>query len=128
MKTNSVVYVSGIQYTAGPEKRAKFDKWYEEEHIPIQLKARGMKKATYYKMNKPFTAPIIVCKAEDYPDIVLVYEFEDQKAFDEYWNGAVYNEVHQNVLKTWPEGRPFKILWRVTYDNYKTFEKQAAPK
>jgi hypothetical protein len=123
MNNGSIVYVSGIKYNAGPDKEAKFNKWYEEEHIPIQLKSRGMKKATYYRLNKPFEAPIIACKAEDYPDCLVIYEFEDQKAFDDYWTGQPYQEVHQNVLKTWPEGRPFKILWRVAYNTYKTWEK-----
>lgn len=123
MKAEAVIFVSGIQYIGGPEKEAKFNKWYEEEHIPLQLKARGMRKATRYKIDKPFTAPIIACKPEDYPDTLAVYEFENQQAFDEYWNGPVSEAVHQNVLKTWPEGRPFKILWRVTYKAVRTWEK-----
>ena len=118
-KSTSVLYVSGLQYNAGPEKKAKFDKWFEEEHVPIQFKARGMKKAIRYKLGEP----VMAGKAEDYPDYLTVYEFEDRKSFDEYRTGPVYDEVHQNVMKNWPEGRPFKIMWRLVYETVTEWNK-----
>jgi len=122
MQDEPVIFVSGLQYTGGPEQEEKFNRWFEEEHVPIQLKARGLRKAVRYKITEPFDNPIIACKPEDYPEYVGVYEFENEAAYQEYRTGPVYDEVHQNVLKTWPEGRPFKLIWRVAYKALKTWE------
>ena len=56
------------------EAEAKFNKWYEEVHIPNVMKFKGLKKATRYH---------ITIDSEEYPKYLVAYEFESKKAFEE---------------------------------------------
>ena len=112
MQEKAVLFFVGSQCT--PEQEEKFNKWYNETHIPMLLKARGMVGATRYKL-----APII---EGEYPTYLAIYEFEDRQAFEEFWSGSVLVAAREEMKETWGD-KPFDIKWRVVYEPIKTWHK-----
>ncbi len=58
-----------------PEVEEKFNKWYDEIHIPLLLKFKGITEVTRYKL---------MTETEEYPKYLAIYTFESQSAFEAY--------------------------------------------
>jgi quinol monooxygenase YgiN len=96
-----------------PEVEAKFNKWYDEIHIPLLFEFKGMKKVTRYKILKT---------TEGFPAYLAIYEFEDRQAYEEYEQSPEITAARAEMKETWP-GKGFEIKWRVQYEEIKTWEK-----
>jgi len=96
-----------------PEQEAKFNKWYEEVHIPLGLKFKGMKGATRCK---------IANAAPEYPTYITIYEFESRKAFEDYGKSPELAAMLAEMKETWKDGG-FDVVWRVQYEVLKTWRK-----
>lgn len=111
MESSPVINVVATQ--CQPEVEGKFNKWYDEVHIPILFKFKGMKKVTRYK---------IVKETEEYPSYLAIYEFESRKAYEEYAKSPELAAGRAEMEETWKEGG-FEIKWRVQYEAMKIWEK-----
>ena len=96
-----------------PEVDAKFNKWYEQVHIPMLLKFKGLKAATRCK---------IVKSAPEYPEYVVIYEFENRKAFEDYGKSPELAAALAEMKETWKDGG-YDVVWRVQYEVLKTWRK-----
>lgn len=111
METKPVINVVATQ--CRPEVEAKFNKWYDEIHIPLLFKFKGMKKVTRYK---------ILRESGEYPAYLAIYEFESQKALEEYETSPELAAGREEMKETW-KGEGFEIKWRVQYEAMKTWER-----
>ncbi len=109
MKTKSVINIVGT--ICPPEGEEKFNKWYNEKHVPDLLKIRELKGVTRYKITNP---------AEGFPTYLAVYEFENQKAFAAYSKSPELTaalEDARNMFKETGAG----TKWRVQYECIKSW-------
>ncbi len=111
MESSPVINVVATQ--CQPEVEEKFNKWYDEVHIPLLFKFKGMKKVTRYK---------IVKETEEYPSYLTLYEFESRKGYEEYAASPELAAGRAEMNETWKDGG-FEIKWRVQYEALKIWEK-----
>ena len=106
-------YINIVATECEPEEEQKFNRWYDETHIPLLFKFKGMKKVTRYKIAK---------ETEGFPTYLAVYEFESKQAYEAYTKSAELAAGREEMDKTW-KGGGFEIKWRVQYEAMKTWEK-----
>ncbi len=112
METRPIIHVVATQ--CRPEDEEKFYTWYDEIHIPLLLKFKGLKKATRYK---------IIYETEKYPKYLAIYEFESRKAFEAYETSPELAAASkEESTETWKEGG-YEMKWRVQYEPIKTWER-----
>ena len=96
-----------------PEVEEKFNKWYDETHIPLLFKFKGMKEVTRYK---------IINEADEYPKYMAIYKFESEKALKEYETSPELAAAREEMRGTWKEGG-WETTWRVQYKSMKTWKR-----
>jgi quinol monooxygenase YgiN len=96
-----------------PEDEAKFNKWYNEIHIPMLFTYDGMLAVTRYRM---------VGGPEGQARYLAVYEFKDQAALDGFQKSAEMAAAREEMGQTW-KARGFDIKWRAQYEPLKTWKK-----
>ena len=111
MENKPVIHVVATQ--CKPEVEEKFNKWYDEVHVPLLFKFREMKKVTRYKTLKD---------TSEYPKYLAIYEFESCKDYEEYAASPELVAGRKEMAETWKED-VFDIKWRVQYEAMKTWQK-----
>jgi hypothetical protein len=97
-----------------PEVEDKYNKWYNEVHIPMLLKCGQIKRVTRYKM---------ISDDESFPKYMTIYEFEDLEAFERYDTSEARTAAHEEIKQSWPEGQPkYQSKGRARYEVMKTWE------
>ncbi len=107
----SFVNIVGIR--CQPQAQNKFIKWYDQTHIPLLLKFKGLKKVTRYQIVKP---------TAEYPDYLTVFEFESRQAFEEYETSRELAAASAEMSETW-KNKKWVRMWRVQYELCKTWNK-----
>ena len=110
METDSVIHIVGVH--CRPDQEEKFNKWYNERHIPDSLKFKGVRRVTRYKILTPDIKS---------PKYLTVYEFENQKAFEAFEASPERAEAMKDINETWGEDR-YELMWRVQYKVLETWE------
>jgi len=110
METRPIINIIATQ--CQPEDEEKFNRWYDEIHIPLLLKFKGIKGVTRYK---------IINETEEYPTYLTIYEFESQKAYEAYETSPELAAAREEMTETWKEGK-FEIKWRVQYEPIRTWK------
>jgi antibiotic biosynthesis monooxygenase (ABM) superfamily enzyme len=106
--------VLNIVATECPLKNdAKFNKWYDEVHIPMLFKYRGMKKVTRYRMMED---------NKDKARYLAIYEFDNIEALEAYLKSPEYAAAIKEMQTTW-KGQMFDIKWATKYQPIKTWER-----
>ncbi len=95
-----------------PEEEARFNRWYNETHIPMLMKFKGMKVVSRYK---------IVSESPDYPTYLAVYQFESRKAFQDFEKSKELTAAREETKVSWPAG--LDVRWRVQYELLKSWSK-----
>ena len=111
MENKPVIHVVATQ--CKPEVEEEFNKWYDEVHVPLLFKFRGMKKVTRFKILKD---------TGEYPKYLAIYEFESRKDYEEYAASPELAAGQKEVAETWKES-VFDIKWRVQYEAMKIWQK-----
>ena len=76
---------------ADPAKRAAFDKWYHNEHLPDAMKTFGAEKAwRSWSVSDPSVH-------------VASYQFADQAALDRAMNGDDIKRLVADFNRDWPD-------------------------
>jgi antibiotic biosynthesis monooxygenase (ABM) superfamily enzyme len=95
-----------------PKNDAKFNKWYDEVHIPMLMKYRGIKKVTRYKMLED---------KEQKPKYLAVYEFDTKEDLDGLQKSAEFKAAIEEMQETW-KSEMFDIKWMTSAEPLKTWE------
>ncbi len=125
MKAGSALWVVGLN--CPPEFEEKFDKWYDK-HIAIMMKFPGLKSSMRFKAGA--ASETFRGKGEteteghfrQYPNYLALYEFESEKAFNNFVASPVFKEMIAFRDKTWPGRHPYEARWRGVYDTLKVWE------
>lgn len=91
---------------------ANFNNWYNEVHIPLLMKYKGIKKVTRYRILDEKT------KKSRY---IAIYEFETKKDLDGLPASPEFKTAIEEMQSTW-QGETFKIKWAVSCEPLKAWE------
>jgi antibiotic biosynthesis monooxygenase (ABM) superfamily enzyme len=95
-----------------PEVEGKFTKWYNEVHIPMLFKFKGMRRVTRYKLLK---------EPGGNPAFMAIYEFENRQDYEAYGKSPELAAARAEMQETWKGG--FQITSRAQYEFLKTWQK-----
>jgi uncharacterized protein (TIGR02118 family) len=109
MDNTPVLHIVGVR--CEPQIEEKFVKWYNEVHIPLLLKFKGLKKATCTRAIK---------RSEEYPEYLSIFEFDNKQAFLDYEKSPELAAAAVERDETWKEGG-WDRMWRVQYEVLKTW-------
>ena len=96
-----------------PEDEEKFNKWYNEVHIPMIMKFKGVSAVTRYKLPTD---------SEEYPKYLTIYKYDNQEALKASQSSPEMAAVQAEMRETWKDGM-FTIKWRVQYEPIKTWKR-----
>ena len=88
-----------------PEVEQKFIHWYDDIHIPLLMKFKGLIGVKRYKLTG----------GGAYPRHLGIYEFENQAAFDAYEKSPELATAKAESNETWKQDR-FEVKWRAQYE------------
>lgn len=97
-----------------PEAEEKYNKWYDEVHIPMLLKFKGLKEVIRYRL---------VGETGAFPKYLTVYKFESPEAYEAYGTSPERSAAMDELATTWKQGG-FEVKWRVVYEPLKTWKKR----
>ncbi len=95
-----------------PADDAKFNKWYNEVHIPMLFKSQHLKDVVRYK---------IIGESAGQPTYIAIYRFDSLKGFQEFAKGPEMEDARKEMQETW--GQKIEIASRVQYELIKEWKK-----
>lgn len=111
MESNIIINVVGAQ--CRPEVEKKLNKWLGEVHFPMLLKFEGLRRVSHYQITKA---------DERYPNILTLFEFDNQQAFEAFEVSPELAEARKDSSETRPEVAS-EMMWRVQYKCLGTWQK-----
>jgi len=95
------------------EKEAAFNKWYNEVHIPILFKYKGMKRVTRYQL---------IGESQGQARYLACYEYESKEAMAALHQSPEFAAAVEEMQETWKDGG-FDIKWTAQYEPIKSWER-----
>ena len=92
---------------------AKFNKWYNEVHIPLLLKFKSMKKVTRYQL---------MGESKEQARYLALYEYESKEALDAFFKSPEFAAALEEMQGTW-KGGEIDIKWTATYEPIQAWER-----
>ena len=102
-----------VSTECSPKNDARFNKWYDEVHIPMLLKYRGIKKVTRYRM---------LDDKDKKPKYLAIYEYDDKTAMDAFPQSPEFKDAIDEMNGTWKDNM-FELKWAANYEPIKTWER-----
>jgi heme-degrading monooxygenase HmoA len=107
--------ILNIVATESPSKLdEKFNKWYNEVHIPLLFKYRGLKKVTRYQ--------VMAAGRGQGAKYLAIYEYDSKDEMDAFPKSPEFKAAIDEMNETW-KGSMFEIKWAANYEPIKTWEK-----
>jgi uncharacterized protein (TIGR02118 family) len=94
-----------------PEDDVKFNKWYDEVHIPMLMKSKKLSKTVRYK----------VMETGKQPSFMAVYYFASQKDFEDFNKGPEIEAARKDMQEVW--GQKVELTSRVQYEFIREWKK-----
>lgn len=113
MVNKPTIYLAGIQCSPGLDD--KFNKWYNETHIPLLFKSEHLMSVTRYKL-----VPVI--EGQNNPMYLTTYDFKDKKGVEAWFASPLMADAVADTQKTWA-GEGFNAPWQAVYEPFKTWRK-----
>jgi uncharacterized protein (TIGR02118 family) len=92
---------------------AKFNKWYNEVHIPLLFKYKGMKRVTRYRL---------VGESQGQAKYLACYEYESREALEAFPKSPEFAAAMEEMQGTW-KGEIIEIKWNAVYEPIRTWER-----
>ena len=102
-----------VSTECAPEDDAKFNKWYNEVHIPMLFKYKGIKKVTRYRM---------MDEKDKKPKYLAIYEYDNKEALNALPQSPEFKAAIEEMQETWKD-KMFDIKWVADYEPIKTWER-----
>lgn len=106
-------FINVVASKCDPKHEAKFNKWYEDVHIPMLMKFKGLKGVTRYKIGND---------DKDLAEYLAIYEFESKEVLDAYERSPELAAALEEIKESWPDGG-WELVWRASYQQLGTFKK-----
>ncbi len=104
--------ILNIVGTECPKDEAKFNKWYNEVHIPLLFKYKGLKKVTRYQL---------MGEGRGGAKYLAIYEYDDKTAMDAFPQSPEFKTAIDEMNGTWKDNM-FELKWAANYEPIKTWE------
>lgn len=115
MQDRHAINIAGT--TCPPDSDRDFNKWYDETHIPINMKFNGLLEVTRYQLVRSSDSAAV----KKYPRFITPYKFKDLAIFSA-WNAS-------RELMEASEGSSdlfarigVEFVWRAQYESIKVWE------
>ncbi len=111
MTDSPVIWTVGLQ--CRPEDEDRFNRWYDEVHVPMLLEGGQVARVTRYRLATETydAAPgAMTC-----PTYQTIYEFETHDRFDAWMNGEERAAAGKDKAAGRDE-RPYDVVWAARYD------------
>ncbi len=105
--------ILNIVATECAKNEAKFNKWYNEVHIPLLFKYTGLKKVTRYQLMR---------EGQGQAKYLAIYEYDDKDAIDAFPKSPEFKAAIDEMNVTWKDNM-FDIKWAANYEPIKTWER-----
>ena len=116
------MHAINITITTCPmENDEAFNKWYNEKHIPFNMRFKGLYRVTRYKSLNTF----INSSIEKSPHYLTTYSFKDLDTFNK-WN--VSRELEEASDPDLLKDLGVRLIWRVQYESVKTSQSVSSHK
>jgi len=96
-----------------PEEELRFNKWYDNVHIPLLMKYQGIKRVTRYRL---------VGDAQNATKYLACYEFDDFESAVGMEKSPEFANAMNEMRQSWPNGG-FEIKWAGLYENISLHER-----
>ncbi len=96
-----------------PADEEKFNRWYNEIHVPLLLKYPGLTGVSRYRMIDDETG---------YPKYLAVYNFTSAEAFHAYGGSPEKAAADKDRAETWKD-RVYETTFRAAYELLRTWRK-----
>lgn len=106
------IFVVGT--VCAPDQEERFNRWYDETHIPMLMKSQLLRAVTRYRL-----AP---SASGNYARYLAVYEFDSVQDFEAWLSSDEMKAARKEMSDTWGE-EGFDIKWRVPYESIKTWRR-----
>jgi uncharacterized protein (TIGR02118 family) len=110
MPGKSIVNVVTTQ--CQPEDAVKFNKWYDEVHIPMLLKSKKVLGVARYQA---------VAEKGKPPRFMATYNFASMKDFEDFGKGPEMDDAKKDMQATW--GQKVEVTSRVQYELIREWKK-----
>ncbi len=110
-KGRYITVVATACVSAADEQR--FNEWYNNNHVPILMKNKDIKKVTRYKVNG---------EAPNGGTYLAIYEYDSAEARAAEHDKPAFQEAMAEMQQSWPQGG-VDIKWMGTYDPIKAWER-----
>lgn len=87
-----------------PHEEEKFNKWYNETHVPMLLKFDRIQAVGRYK---------VINKNTELPQYLAVYKFSDLKAFEDFEKSPELEAAIKEMIDSW--GKRIDTISRIQY-------------
>jgi antibiotic biosynthesis monooxygenase (ABM) superfamily enzyme len=96
-----------------PEREAEYNKWYDEKHIPMMFRFKGMKKASRYRLSGD---------GKEISRYLAIYEFDTEKDLEAFPQSPEFAEAVKDFDEKWRNGG-FERKWGASYELIKSWDK-----
>ena len=93
-----------------PVDEAKFDKWYNEVHIPMLMKSKHLKGVTRYKS---------ISEVSKSPRYIAIYKYASIDDFNAFNKSAELAAALKEMGESW--GNKVELMSRIQYELIKEF-------
>ena len=94
-----------ITTQCSPRDEARFNRWYNEVHIPMLMKYKGVKGVARYKVTSEKT---------EKPQYIAIYRFNSQKDFEDFGKSPEFAAAIEEMKQSWPQG--IEIISRTQHE------------
>ena len=119
MEAKSVIWMVGTQIKPGVDEE-KFNKWYDEVHIPMLLKGDYCK-----RVSRSIMAPkthVVANETHECPKYLTIYEFENEEKFEAWMNSPERGVAGQDKADVWGPDGGYEVFWATRYDAISVWE------
>jgi len=109
-----VIWTVGLE--CRPEDDDKFNRWYDEVHVPMLLEGGHVVRVTRYRLSGE--THDVAPGAMQCPTYQTIYEFEDEDAFSS-WMREDRAAAASDKAATWGD-RGYDVIWAARYDLMKS--------
>jgi uncharacterized protein (TIGR02118 family) len=109
MSDRSVVHVVAVD--CAPQEEEKLNEWYNNVHIPMLMKFKGLQEVDRYK---------ILTESSDRPKYIAVYKFSSRQEFEKFSDSQERQAAIAERKESWPN---LQIQYKVLYELIKTFKR-----
>jgi hypothetical protein len=111
MPENRIIQIVAAEST--PEKEKEFNRWYTEEHVPMLMGSKSLKRASRYRR---------IGDDANVSKFITVYEFENKEAMDEFPKSPAFADAIKDYENKKDEVG-FNLKWAASYELIRSYKK-----